>query len=64
MAVDPDHAAGRLMYDGTAYYFCTLACAGTFAQQPERFVGSHLTRRLSCRVRSERPQRPRGPVLK
>ena len=24
MAVDPDHAAGRLMYEGTAYFFCTL----------------------------------------
>jgi adenylate cyclase len=38
MAVDPDHAAGRLMLDDTAYFFCTLACAGAFAQHPERFV--------------------------
>jgi adenylate cyclase len=38
MAVDPDHAPGRLMYDGAAYYFCTLTCAGEFAQTPERFV--------------------------
>jgi adenylate cyclase len=38
MAVDPDRAAGRLMYDGTAYFFCTLACAGEFAREPERFV--------------------------
>ena len=38
MAVDPDHAAGRLMYEGTLYYFCTLACAGAFAQQPESFA--------------------------
>jgi YHS domain-containing protein len=40
MAVDPDHAAGRLMYEGTAYCFCTLACAGVFAQRPETLVGS------------------------
>jgi adenylate cyclase len=40
MAVDPDHAPGRLMYDGTAYYFCTLNCAGEFAGNPERFVSS------------------------
>jgi adenylate cyclase len=38
MAIDPDHAAGRLMYEGTAYFFCTLACAGAFAQRPEEFV--------------------------
>lgn len=39
MAVDPDHAAGRLNVDGTAYFFCTIACAGQFARHPERFVG-------------------------
>ena len=39
MAVDPDHAAGRLVYEDTAYFFCTLSCAGEFARQPERFTG-------------------------
>lgn len=39
MAVDPEHAAGRLIVDGTAYHFCTIACAGEFARQPERFLG-------------------------
>ena len=38
MAVDPDRAAGRLMHEGTAYFFCTLACAGEFAREPERFA--------------------------
>jgi adenylate cyclase len=38
MAVDPDHAAGRLMLDDTAYFFCTLTCAGAFARHPERYV--------------------------
>jgi adenylate cyclase len=38
MAVDPDRAAGRLLYEGTAYFFCTLACAGEFAREPERFA--------------------------
>lgn len=37
MAVDPDRAAGRLIHNGEAYFFCSLACAGTFAHQPERF---------------------------
>jgi YHS domain-containing protein len=39
MAVDPDHAAGRLVHDDTAYFFCSLSCAGSFAQSPESFVG-------------------------
>ena len=38
MAVDPDHAAGRLTYEGTAYFFCTLDCAGHFARQPQAFA--------------------------
>ncbi|HEX2416337.1 MAG TPA: adenylate/guanylate cyclase domain-containing protein [Thermoleophilaceae bacterium] len=38
MAVDPDRAAGRLLYQGSVYFFCTLACAGEFAREPERFV--------------------------
>src|SRR3954447_21667430 len=28
MAVDPDRAAGRLMYADAAYFFCALECAG------------------------------------
>jgi adenylate cyclase len=39
MAVDPERAPGRLLYDGHAYFFCSLACAGEFARQPDRFVG-------------------------
>jgi adenylate cyclase len=38
MAVDPDRAPGRLLHGGTAYFFCSLACAGEFARQPERFA--------------------------
>ena len=38
MVVDPDHAAGRLVYEGTAYFFCTLNCAGAFADRPQTFV--------------------------
>jgi len=38
MAVDPDRAPGQLRYDDTAYFFCSLTCAGTFAQNPERFA--------------------------
>jgi class 3 adenylate cyclase/YHS domain-containing protein len=38
MAVDPERAAGRLVYEGASYHFCSLACAGTFAQAPEQFT--------------------------
>jgi class 3 adenylate cyclase/YHS domain-containing protein len=38
MAVDPERAPGRLIHEGTAYFFCSLACAGRFATRPERFV--------------------------
>ena len=38
MAVDPDRAAGRLIYNDAAYFFCTLACAAEFAAHPERFA--------------------------
>jgi adenylate cyclase len=37
MVVDPDRAAGRLVHEGEAYFFCSLTCAGEFAQQPERY---------------------------
>ena len=38
MSVDPDRAAGRLMHEDVAYFFCSLACAGEFARRPESFV--------------------------
>jgi adenylate cyclase len=38
MAVDPDRAPGRLLHEGQAYFFCSLSCAGAFAQQPDRFA--------------------------
>jgi adenylate cyclase len=39
MAVDPEHAVGRLIFGDSAYFFCTLACAAEFATHPERFIG-------------------------
>jgi adenylate cyclase len=39
MVVDPEHSAGRLVYEDITYFFCTLTCAGAFARHPERFVG-------------------------
>lgn len=38
MAVDPGHAAGALHHGGRRYVFCSLACAGAFAADPERYA--------------------------
>jgi adenylate cyclase len=38
MAVDPERAAGRLLLEEKAYYFCSLTCAAAFAQHPERYA--------------------------
>jgi class 3 adenylate cyclase/YHS domain-containing protein len=38
MAVDPDHAAGRLRYEGSDYHFCSLQCVGLFAGAPGRYL--------------------------
>jgi YHS domain-containing protein len=37
MAVDPEHSAGQLSYEGVEYQFCSLECAGAFAADPERY---------------------------
>jgi adenylate cyclase len=37
MAVDRDRAAGRLIYEDSAYFFCSLTCVAEFVGQPERF---------------------------
>ena len=38
MVVDPERAAGRLVYDNRAYFSCTLACAAELASHPEHFT--------------------------
>ena len=38
MVVDPERAAGRLVHEDNAYFFCSLSCAGEFARHPERFI--------------------------
>jgi class 3 adenylate cyclase/YHS domain-containing protein len=38
MAVDPDSAARTLRHDGVRYYFCSLQCAHSFADHPDRYV--------------------------
>jgi len=38
MSVEPSRAAGRLIHGGHIYYFCSLACAGRFTQDPGSFA--------------------------
>jgi adenylate cyclase len=38
MVVSPERAVGRVMHEGTAYFFCSLTCVAQFAQQPDRFA--------------------------
>ncbi|MFN8215101.1 MAG: adenylate/guanylate cyclase domain-containing protein [Solirubrobacterales bacterium] len=40
MAVDPEHSAGALRYDGARFVFCSLACAGAFAADPARYAAA------------------------
>ena len=38
MAVDPQRASGVLVYEGTEYFFCTLACVEAFARAPAEYA--------------------------
>jgi adenylate cyclase len=38
MAVDPEHCAGTLRHHGIEYFFCSLACASAFANDPDRYA--------------------------
>ena len=40
MAVDPGHDVGRLTHQGVEYCFCSLGCAGAFAQHPSRYTAN------------------------
>jgi adenylate cyclase len=41
MAVDPWHGAGRLTHEGVEYCFCSLGCAGAFAQHPSKYTANN-----------------------
>ena len=43
MAVDPWHSAGRLTHKGVEYCFCSLGCAGAFAQHPATYTAGDGT---------------------
>ena len=38
MAVAPDREAGRFVYEGTEFHFCSLDCARAFTADPSRYI--------------------------
>jgi adenylate cyclase len=40
MAVDPEHAAGRLVHQDVEYHFCSLQCAGRFVAAPGQYANA------------------------
>jgi class 3 adenylate cyclase len=40
MSVDPGRAAGKLVYEGDEYCFCSLECAARFASSPSEYTRS------------------------
>lgn len=38
MQIDSERAAASDIYQGTTYYFCSTACAGTFRADPKRYA--------------------------
>src|SRR5215218_909266 len=41
LPIDPWHSAGRLTHQGVEYCFCSLGCAGAFAQHPARYTAAN-----------------------
>jgi len=38
MMVDPNRAAGRSLFQGKTYYFCSAGCKASFDRTPAKFV--------------------------
>ena len=41
MDVEPNNAAGKYIYNGQTYYFCSHHCLAKFKEDPEEFLKSH-----------------------
>jgi YHS domain-containing protein len=39
MTVADEHCAGRIVYGGVEYCFCSLDCVSAFAQDPDAHLG-------------------------
>ena len=46
MTVEPEIAAGNLIFKMTTYYFCAVGCLNKFRQNPEKFLKSEPCARI------------------
>ena len=44
MEVEPGNAAGKHVYNGQTYYFCSHHCLAKFKEDPEKFLKSPARR--------------------
>lgn len=44
MQVDPEQAAGKRVYEGRMYYFCSPACLAKFDRAPAQYAGEQGSR--------------------
>jgi YHS domain-containing protein len=40
MEIDPKTAAGKSVYQGQTYYFCSAGCKKDFDKEPQKYVGA------------------------
>ncbi|MCG3204937.1 MAG: Silver exporting P-type ATPase [Elusimicrobia bacterium] len=48
MTIDPKEVAGRKVYKGETYYFCSTNCLKKFEQNPERYVSTETHNHGCC----------------
>ena len=53
MTVEPDNAAGKHVYNGQTYYFCSQHCLAKFKEDPEKFLKSRTDEQHHARVHPE-----------
>ena len=51
MEVEPSNAAGKHVYNGQTYYFCSHHCVAKFKEDPEKFLKSLASRACCARLR-------------
>jgi YHS domain-containing protein len=47
MEVDPKTAAGKSIYEGKTYYFCSLGCKREFDKTPKKFINKAKESKIS-----------------
>ena len=52
MTVEPGNAAGKHVYNGQTYYFCSQHCLAKFKEDPEKFLKSPASGSCCARPRS------------